>query len=319
VTTSFRTAVLAGLVVVLVAMWVLSFASKRLERVASGVAALEPRRFEELTFVAVGTGGTFENHLRLGPSAAVGLGETVLLVDAGRGTAQALRAAQIPVDQPVLLLTSLLPESTLGLDDWLWGATLAGAGSVRIFGPPGTRALVRGLLDAHAPGARAQAAAFGVDPALELDVTEAEDGQSAEIAPFTVRAFVQRGGPVPTLAWRLEGGGKSVAVSAAGFDADALVAAARDASLWVHEAVYGASLEQAVAAGIPGAASLAAEGALHTRLEDVGALATRAGARRLALVRLRPPPVWAIQYQRIVAPTYAGPVAIPEDGEEIKP
>jgi ribonuclease BN (tRNA processing enzyme) len=319
VTTNFRAAVLAGLVVVLVAMWGLSYASKRLEHVASGIAALAPRKFEALTFVAVGTGGTFENHLRLGPCAAVGLGETIVAVDAGRGTAQALRQAQIPVEQPVLLLTSVLPESTLGLDDWIWGATLAGASSVRVLGPKGTRALVAGLVAAHATGARAQAAAFGVPAAPGLDVVEAEDGFTAEIAPLTVRAFLQRGGPVPTLAWRIEGGGKSVTVSAAGFDADALVAAARDASLWVHEAVQGASLDQAVAADLPGAAALATEGALHTRLEDVGALASRAGAKRLALVRLRPPPVWAFQYERLVASTYRGIVAIPEDAEAITP
>ncbi|HVH04894.1 MAG TPA: hypothetical protein VNE71_02710, partial [Myxococcota bacterium] len=89
--------------------------------------------------------------------------------------------------------------------------------------------------------------------------------------------------------------------------------------LWVHAAIHGASLDQAVAAGLPGAAALASEGALHTRLEDVGALATRAGARRIALVRLRPPPVWAVQYKRVVAPTYVGPVAIPEDAEVVKP
>ena len=192
-TTQFRAAVLAGLAVLVVVMWGLSFASKRFEHVASGIAALEPRRFDGLTFVAVGTGGTFENHLRLGPCAAVGLGETIVAVDAGRGTAQALRRAEIPVAQPVVLLTSLLPESTLGLDDWLWGATLAGAPSVRVLGPPGTRALVEGLVAAHATGARAQAAAFGVAPEPKLDVVDVEDGFTAEIAPLTVRAARRRG------------------------------------------------------------------------------------------------------------------------------
>ena len=318
-TTNFRAAVLLGLAVLVVVMWGLSFASKRLEHVSSGIAALPPRRFETLTFVAVGTGGTYENHLRLGPCAAVGLGETIVAVDAGRGTAQALRRSEIPVQQPAILLTSLLPESTLGLDDWLWGATLAGAPAVRVYGPPGTRALVDGLLAAHAAGARAQAEAFGVPPAPKLDVREVEDGFGAEIAPLTIRAFAQRGGPLPTLAWRIEGGGKSVTVSAAGFDPDALVAAARDASLWVHGAIHGASLDQAVAAGLPESAALTREGALHTRLEDVGALATRAAARRLALVRLRPPPVWAFQYRRAVAQSYTGPVAIPEDAEIVVP
>jgi ribonuclease BN (tRNA processing enzyme) len=317
VTTQFRAAVLAGLVVLVAVMWGLSYASKRLEYVAAGIAALEPRRFETLTFVAVGTGGTFENHQRLGPCAAVGLGEALVVVDLGRGAAQALRGARIPVEQPVVLLTSTLPESTLGLDDWLWGATLARTATVRIVGPPGTRALVEGLVAAHRSGAAAQAASFGVPPAPALDVREVEDGAAIEIAPLTARAFAQRGGPLPTLAWRVEGGGKAVTISAAGFDPDALAAAARDASLWVHGAVYGASLEQAVGANLPDTGALAKEGGLHTRLEDVGALASKAGVRRLALVRLRPPPVWAFQYQRLVAASFRGAVDIPEDAAEI--
>ena len=47
-TTNFRTAVLLGLAVLVAVMWGLTFASERLEHVASGIAALEPRRFETL-------------------------------------------------------------------------------------------------------------------------------------------------------------------------------------------------------------------------------------------------------------------------------
>ena len=62
---------------------------------------------------------------------------------------------------------------------------------------------------------------------------------------------------------------------------------------------------------------LAREGALHTRLEDVGGLAARAGVGQLVLVRLRPPPVYAFQYRRLVAESYPGPVSVPDDGEEL--
>jgi hypothetical protein len=39
--------------------------------------------------------------------------------------------------------------------------------------------------------------------------------------------------------------------------------------------------------------------------------------RQLALVRLRPPPVYALEYRRLVAASFPGPVAVPEDGDEI--
>ena len=100
--------------------WGLSIASKRLERVAEGVIPLDARSFETLTVVAVGTGGTHENHQRLGPCIAVGLEDTVVLVDAGRGLGPALRSATLPVAQPrTLMLTTLLPENTVGVADWL--------------------------------------------------------------------------------------------------------------------------------------------------------------------------------------------------------
>jgi ribonuclease Z len=317
-----RLGVLAALLVLVGAMWALSFASERLETVASGVAPLEAREFDRLTVLAAGTGGTFENHLRLGPTVVVGLGDTLVLVDAGRGTAQALRRAQVPVAQPrVVLVTSLLPENVLGIDDWWAGAAPgeAGAPPLRVIGPTGTRALVDGLRAAHGPGVAAEAAAFGRGAPPPLEATEAAEGFALDLGPLALRAFAQRGGPLPALAWRLEGGGSDAVVSSAGWDPEALVAAAAGADLWVHEALYGASLQAAIDAQPVGTEPLAREGALHTRLEDVGALAARAGVRRLALLRLRPPPVYDFQYRRIVARSFRGPVSIAADGDVLTP
>ena len=122
---------LAAVVAVSV-VWLFSCVSKRFEEVAAGALPLEPRSFRSLTVVTAGTGGTFENHRRLGPAVVVARGERMLLVDAGRAVAQALRAAEIPVQQPeAVLLTSLLPENTLGLDDLLVGRALAAGAPAR--------------------------------------------------------------------------------------------------------------------------------------------------------------------------------------------
>ena len=315
-----RAWVFVVLLVLVAAMWGLSFASKRLESVAAGVAPLEARRFDRLSVVTAGTGGTFENHLRLGPTVAVGLDRTVVLVDAGRGTAQALRRAEIPVAQPrVLLLTSLLPENVLGIDDWWAGADAEAGDAVRVVGPPGTRALVEGLRAAHAAGVAAEAASFGRSAPPALDAVEAGDGFALELGPLALRATALRGGPVAALAWRVEGGAAAAVVSSAGWDPDGLVAAATGAGVWVHEALYGASLQGALDAKVDGADALAREAALHTRLEDVGELAARAGVRRLALVRLRPPPVYDFQYQRVVGRTFRGAVDVAADGDVLTP
>ncbi len=51
-------------------------------------------------------------------------------------------------------------------------------------------------------------------------------------------------------------------------------------------------------------------------MEDIGDQARRAGVTALALVRLRPPPVFEVQVSGIVAEDFDGTILIPEDGDE---
>ena len=321
--TPARVALLGFLVAVVIAMWVFAFLSKHFEKVAAGVAALAPAEFERLTLLTLGTGGTFENHWRRGPALAVGLAQEVLLVDAGRGVAEALRAAAIPVEQPrVLLLTSLDAENVLGLDDlWLTGWLRGRDEALRVYGPRGTEALARGLERALAPQADAQAAAFSLPPqGRAIEVHELEGSASFVRGGLALRAEPLRGGPLPALAWRVEGGGYSVVVTHGSADADALAAAAQDATFWVTEAVYGAALDRAREAGADGIGALLREAEGHPRLEALGALATRAGVHSVVLVRLRPPPPFASQYEAVVEEGgFRGNVHVPEDGDRLSP
>jgi ribonuclease Z len=303
--------------------WGLAFASKRLESVAEGVIPLDPRSFDALTVVAVGTGGTHENHHRLGPCIAVALEDTVVLVDAGRGLAPALRSAGLPVAQPrTLLLTTLLPENTVGVADWLTTAALETDRSpLQVFGPPGTSALVQGIVAAHADGLAAQLALLDLPAPAEVDVRDAQQGAlEFEAGPLRLIAAPLAGGPFPAVAWRLEGGGASVVVSGVGWDPDAVASIARDTDLLVHEAISATALAAAAEAGVEGIGVLQAEGALHQTIEEIGLLATRARARALALVRVRPPPVFDFPvggYRSLVAAHYRGQIFLPEDGEEL--
>ena len=321
--THARVALLGLLIAVVIAMWVFAFLSKHFEKVAAGVAALPTAEFERLTLVTLGSGGTFENHWRRGPALAVGLAKDLVLVDAGRGTAEALRAAAIPVEQPrVLLLTSLATENVLGLDDlWLTGWLRGRADALLLYGPPGTEALARGLERTLAPQADAQAAAFSLSPqGREIEVHEVSVGTSLAQGGLALRAEPLRGGPLPALAWRVEGGGYSVAVTSGSADAEALEAAAEHATFWVTEAVYGAALERAREAGAEGLDVLLHEAEAHPRLEALGALALRAGVHSVVLVRLRPPPPFAWQYERVVEEGgFRGPVYVPADGDRLTP
>jgi ribonuclease BN (tRNA processing enzyme) len=128
------------------------------------------------------------------------------------------------------------------------------------------------------------------------------------------------GGPLPALAWRVEGGGFAVAITFGSADGAALAAAASGADFWVTEAVYGASLERAREGGADGLDALLREADAHPRLEALGPLALEAGARSLVLVRLRPPPPFASQYESVLEDGgFRGRVHVPADGDRLTP
>lgn len=303
--------------------WLLTFGAWRLDRVAAGAGPLGAREFQSFTVITVGTGGARENPDRLGPVTAVALGLQIALVDAGRAVAEALRAAAIPVSQPdAVLLTSLLPENTLGLDDLLLSAWLDGRRTpVRLVGPPGTRALAEGLVAGRRPGLAAVAEARGLAAAApRFDVEEVGDGWETRWGELSVRAGALPGGPVAALAYRFEARDRAAVVAATGWAQEALVAFTRGAHLLVHDAAHIPTPELAARAGLAiDPEQLRREASLHTSIDAVGGLARRAGVETLVLVRLRPPPVYDLQLTRIVGQGFAGRIVIADDGEEITP
>jgi len=303
--------------------WLMTFGAWQYQQVAARIAPIETRSFEALTLVTVGTGGAYENPARGGPATAVALGSHIVLVDAGRSVAEGLRNATISVAQPrVVLLTSLLPENTEGLDDLLLTGWLEGRDQpLQLVGPPGTRALADGLLAAHARGIAARGAALGLSPeGAHFRVQEIADGWSDTTEGLFTRAGALPGGPVEAFAYRFEADGRSAVVAGSGWAPAELIAIAHEADVLVHEAAFIPDPETAAQIGVDeDPERLRREIALHTLLGDVGGLASRAGVRTLVLVRLRPPPVYDIQITSEVDDDFSGRILIAEDGDEIRP
>lgn len=309
---------------VAVGAWVTTCAAWQLTRVRDRVAPLDSAHFERLTLVTLGTGDAHENPARRGPASALGLGDRVVLVDAGRAVADALRLAQIPVTQPdTVFLTSLLPENTVGLDDLLFVGWLSGREEpLRVVGPRGTAALARALEAAHAPAIAARAAETGLVAAgARLQVLEIGDGWREPSEDWSVKAGALPGGPVEALAYRFEAGGRSAVIAGTGWAPEALTAFASGAHLLSHEAIFPFTDELATRLGIEAALAdrLERETALHTSIEAVGGIARRAGVETLVLVRLRPPPVYDLQLTGIVGRSFDGDIVIAEDGDRIHP
>jgi ribonuclease Z len=287
------------------------------------VGPLEKRGYPRLTVVAVGTGGSYENPERGGPCTAIGWGNRIFLVDTGRGVTEGLRLSKIPVSQPsTVLLTSLMPVNTQGLDDLIFTGWLAPREKpLRVIGPIGSRSFVEGLLAAYRSGRDALGESLGLpSEGAGVEILEIEGGWSEVQDNLEISAGNLPGGPLPALAYRFEGLHRSVVVAGTGWAPDALVAFARDADLLVHEAVYIPPPEAIEEAGvIADPERLRLEAALHTSLLDVGELASSARVKALLLVRMRPPPLFALQIKTVVDDSFRGEVLIPEDGDAFTP
>lgn len=318
-----RLLILSFGVFALVASFFSIWATWRYQKLAQDVAWLDDRSFETLTLLTVGTGSAYENPSRLGPVSAVGLGARIALVDAGRGVAEALRRCSIRPSQPdTLYLTSLLPENTVGIDDLLLTGWLASrTAPLRLVGPPGTRALADALAAVHGPAVEALAEAMGL-PAegAALEVVEATPGWSETRDDGVVVSAGDAGArPLPALAWRFErpatgpAAPLALVITGPGPDADAVAALARGAGLLATEGFFRAAVDAVIEAGDPDAERLRREADLHLATGEAGALAAQAGVPLLVLTRLRPPPMFAEQFQTSVQEHFRGKVVVADD------
>ena len=191
-----------------------------------------------------------------------------------------------------------------------------------MIGPPGTRAVAEAARSAVADGVAARARALGEDarPPAPCRWRRSRETSRDPSARSPLRAAEIPGGPVASLAWRLEAGGRSAVIGGMGWGADALQELARGAHLLFHDAAYVPSPAEAQENELDVAAErLAAEAALLTEFDEAGILARRAGVRGLVLVRLRQPPVLDLQITSRIDDHFEGRIAVAQDGDEFAP
>jgi ribonuclease Z len=296
--------------------------SWRFRDLAEGIAWIPDRSFERPTLVMAGTGSANENPQRLGPTTAIGVASRVVLVDAGRGVAEALRRCSIPIAQPdTVLLTSLRPENVVGLDDLAFtGWNTPRKRPLRVLGPPGTRALADAINAAHAKTIAALAEARGVDPAgAKLEGTDVSDGFTDAREGLSLRAAAVGRKPVASLAYRFEVGERAWVVSGVRPDADRLVEVATGATALVGAGFFARSVEMAIEAEAENPDQLRREAALLMPLEELADIATRAGVGTLVVTRLTPPPLFDEQFKTPIREAFRGEIRVAQECEEIQP
>jgi ribonuclease Z len=264
----------------------------------------------------LGTGCPPVDTDRYGPSALVRSADTRLLIDCGSGVSQRLLAAGCPgraID--ALLLTHLHSDHIVDLYQLIVSSWHAGRDRPqRVYGPPGTRHYVDGLM-ALWREEREQRIAHERRPstaALEVEVEEIAGGQTLTFGEVSVEVVAVDHRPVEHAhGFVLAADGARIAVSGDTTYCPDLIAAARGVDLLVHEVFI--HREMPVIPSVRTAEGTRNVAAYHTLSEVVGKVATQAEARCLMLTHFVPPRFDRQALLAEVRRDYHGPLLIGED------
>jgi ribonuclease Z len=270
-----------------------------------------------LKFTFLGTGCPVAHPVRGGPAHIVEAGGATVLIDCGSGVAQKLAAAHIsPAAIDALVITHYHSDHLVDFYELVISSWHGGLGRPwRVYAPARALAHMRAIMDAWADERAWRVANEHRDvPAagLEVELHELKPGGFFDHGGLEVEAMAVDHGPVrPAYGLVFRQGGTKLVFSGDTAPCDAVLEAARDADLLVHEVFVRRELP--VMAGRRSAATVAAMTAYHTLSGDVGKIAARAKARALALTHFVPPGCDRDALLVEVRADFAGPVILGED------
>ncbi len=269
-----------------------------------------------MEIVFLGTGCPVVSTERYGPAQLILGDEAKVLVDCGSGVTQRLVAAGTPGrDLDALLLTHLHSDHLVDLYQLIVSSWHQGRDRpLPVYGPPGTRRYVEGLMALWEPEL-SQRIAHEKRPstaALDVAVTEIAVEEVLEIGGLTVRVVAVDHQPVRhAFGFVFEGGGRKLTLSGDTRRCDALIQAARGADLLVHEVFV--HREMLVVPGVRSAETVANVASYHTLSDEVGKIAAEAEVKALALTHFVPPAADRDALLAEVARDFAGPLVLAED------
>lgn len=269
-----------------------------------------------MEIVFLGTGCPVVSTERYGPAQLVLGNDAKVLVDCGSGVTQRLVAAGTPGRAlDALLLTHLHSDHLVDLYQLIVSSWHQGRERpLPVFGPPGTRRYVDGLMALWEPEL-SQRIAHEKRPsteALKVEVTEIAAGESLTFGGLTVRVVAVDHRPVRhAFGFVFEEAGQRLVLSGDTRRCEALIEAARGADLLVHEVFV--HREMPVVPGVRSAETVANVAAYHTLSSEVGKIAAEAGVKALALTHFVPPAADRAALLTEVAADFAGPLVLAED------
>lgn len=264
----------------------------------------------------LGTGCPICDPDRMGPANLVRHGGLAFLVDCGSGATQRLIQAGTPGRAlDAVLLTHLHSDHIVDLFQLVISAWHQGrARPQRVFGPPGTRRFVEGLM-ALWEAELQQRIAHERRPsteALKVEVTEIDEGEILRQDDLSIRAVRVAHQPVRhAFGFVFEAGGRKLALSGDTAYCPALIEAARGADVLVHECFI--HREMTIVPGVRTEEGTRAVASYHTLSDEVGRVASEAQARCLVLNHFVPTRFDREALLAEVRATYNGPIVIGED------
>lgn len=264
----------------------------------------------------LGTGCPVVDLKRAGPATLVDHAGDSVLVDCGAGVTHRLLEAGHPGRElGALFLTHLHSDHIVDLFQLVISSWHQGrARPWRVFGPPGTRHYVSGLMALWKPELE-QRIAHECRPsssALEVEVIEFSDDEEIAIGALNVRTVRVDHAPVRhAFGFVFEAPGQRAVVSGDTRRCAALIEAARGADLLVHEVFV--HREMKIIEGVRTQQGVDNVASYHTLSSEVGGIARDAGVRALALTHFVPPGADRAQLLAEVRSDFQGPVLIGED------
>lgn len=244
--------------------------------------------------ILLGTaGGPAPKRTRSAPANAIVVDGDVYVIDCGNGVARQAALAGLDLRRlRAVFLTHHHSDHNVDAGTLLQLAWTAGLDRpVQIFGPPPLRAMMDAFLSFAEVDVRTRIADEGrPDFASLLQIVEIDAGGTVlQNERVTVRAALVEHPPLkPSFALRFDTPERSIVFSGDTAPCDALVDLARGADVLVHEVMHGEAIGEIIAR-LSNASRLREHlMASHTLLEDVGAVAGRAGVKTLVLTHFVP-------------------------------
>lgn len=264
----------------------------------------------------LGTGCPQVDTRRYGPANLVRVAGRAFLVDCGSGTTQRLLGAGASgAGIDAVFLTHLHSDHIVDLFQLIVSSWHQGRDRPqRLFGPPGTRRYVDGLMTLWKPELELRIAHERRPStlALEVEVVEYAKGEIWRDGGVVVRAVEVRHQPVRyAYGFVFEADGRRLAFSGDTAYSPELIAAARGVDVLVHECFI--HREISVLAGVRTAETLAAVASYHTLSHEVGRIAREAEAGCLVLNHFVPVRFDQEALLAEVRRDFAGPIVIGED------